>query len=135
MTFLGSRRWTASLKSRGITQARAESVNWQPGSGTARGTFSASVNRCAEAVYCHRAAPGALATVGRRAFRTAFKTANTYIMVYALQTGVSISGTAPVFGGIVGKTITAGNSGTIHYNTRLNAIWPDLCKFILSPSP
>jgi len=56
-------------------------------------------------------------------------------MFYAHQTGVSISGTAPVFGGVVDKTITVGNSGTIHYDTRLNAIWPDIWSLIFSPSP
>jgi len=57
------------------------------------------------------------------------------MMVYAPQKGVSISGTAPVFGGVVGKTITVGNSGTFHYDTRLNAIWPDVWNLIFSPSP
>jgi hypothetical protein len=57
------------------------------------------------------------------------------MMVYAPKTGVSISGTAPVFGGVVGKTITVGNSGTIHNDTRLNAIWPDIWNLIISPSP
>jgi hypothetical protein len=56
-------------------------------------------------------------------------------MVYAPQTGVIISGTAPVFGGVVGKTITVGNIRTIHYDTRLNAILPDIWNLIFSPSP
>jgi hypothetical protein len=51
------------------------------------------------------------------------------------QTGVSISGTAPVFCGVAGKTITVGNSGKIHYDIRLNAIWPDFWNLIFSPSP
>jgi len=54
-------------------------------------------------------------------------------MVYAPQTGVSISGTAPVFGDVVVITITVGNSGTIHYDTSLNAIWPDIWNLIFSP--
>src|SRR5262245_1870476 len=58
MTFPGSRRWMVLLKSPGITQARVESVNWRLGSGTVRGTFSASVNRCAEAVSCRGPAHG-----------------------------------------------------------------------------
>jgi len=57
------------------------------------------------------------------------------MMVYAPQTENIISGTEPVFGGVVGKTITVGNSGTIHNDTRLNAILPDIWNLIFSPSP
>jgi hypothetical protein len=56
------------------------------------------------------------------------------MMVYSPQTAVIISGTAPVFSGVVDKTIKVGNSGTIHYDTRLNAIWPDIWSLIFSPS-
>jgi hypothetical protein len=56
-------------------------------------------------------------------------------MVYAPQTGVNILGTAPLFGGVVGKTITVGNSGAIHYDTRLKSIWQDVWNLILSPMP
>jgi hypothetical protein len=49
-----------------------------------------------------------------------------HIMVYAPRTGVSISGTAPLFGSVVGKTITVTNSGAIHYDTRLTTMWPDV---------
>ena len=45
--------------------------------------------------------------------------ANTYVMIYAPQTGVSISGTAPLLGSVVAKTITVSNSGVINYDTRL----------------
>jgi len=57
--------------------------------------------------------------------------ANNYMMVYAPQTEVSISGAAPLFGSVVGKTITVGNSGAIHYDTGLRAIWPDIWSLIL----
>lgn len=46
------------------------------------------------------------------------------LVVYAPQTGVSITGSAPLFGTVVGKTITLGNSGMIHYDTKLKTIWP-----------
>jgi hypothetical protein len=46
------------------------------------------------------------------------------LVVYAPKTGVSITGSAPLFGTVVGKTITLGNSGMIHYDTRLKTIWP-----------
>jgi len=39
-----------------------------------------------------------------------------------------------LFGGVVDKTITVDNSGTIHYDTRLNAIWPDIWNLIFSLS-
>jgi endonuclease G len=57
--------------------------------------------------------------------------ANNYMVVYAPQTEVNISGVARLFGSVVGKTITAVNSGAIHYDTELNAIWPDIWSLIL----
>jgi hypothetical protein len=56
-----------------------------------------------------------------------------YMMVYAPQTGVSIPGVAALFGTVAGKTITIGNSGTIHYDTRLKTIWPDIWNLIFAP--
>jgi endonuclease G len=52
--------------------------------------------------------------------------ADTHMMVYAPQTGVNISGMAPLFGGVVGKTISVVNSGAIHHDTGLKTIWPDV---------
>jgi hypothetical protein len=54
-------------------------------------------------------------------------------VIYAPQTDVSISGSAPLFGTVAGKTITTGNSGAIHYDTKLKTIWPDIWTLILGP--
>jgi uncharacterized repeat protein (TIGR01451 family) len=48
------------------------------------------------------------------------------LVVYAPQTGVSITGSAPLFGTVVGKSIILSNSGMIHYDTKLKSIWPAL---------
>ena len=56
-----------------------------------------------------------------------------HMMLYAPQTGVSISGTVPLFGTVAAKTITLGNGGTIHYDTTLKPIWPDIWNFIFGP--
>jgi hypothetical protein len=58
---------------------------------------------------------------------------NVYAVVYAPNTGVNISGSAPLFGTAAGKTIIIGNSGAIHYDTNLNSIWPALWTLILGP--
>jgi uncharacterized repeat protein (TIGR01451 family) len=55
---------------------------------------------------------------------------NVYLVIYAPGTGVSISGAAPLFGTVVGKTVTIGNSGMIHYDTQLKNIWPDIWSLI-----
>jgi cytoskeletal protein CcmA (bactofilin family) len=59
--------------------------------------------------------------------------ANNFMLLYAPQTDVSISGTAPLFGSVVGKTITVGNSGTIHYDIRLKSVWQDIWNLIIAP--
>jgi len=56
---------------------------------------------------------------------------NVHLVIYAPNTGVSISGAAPLFGTVVGKTVTISNSGMIHYDTQLKSIWPDLWAMIL----
>jgi hypothetical protein len=55
------------------------------------------------------------------------------LVVYAPNTNVSIAGSAPLFGTVVGKTITLSNSGMIHYDTQLKTIWPDIWTLILGP--
>lgn len=50
--------------------------------------------------------------------------ANIYSVIYAPNTGLNISGAAPLFGTVAAKTITIGNSGAIHYDTQLKNIWP-----------
>ncbi|HEV7682703.1 MAG TPA: HYR domain-containing protein [Pyrinomonadaceae bacterium] len=50
--------------------------------------------------------------------------ASLQLVVYAPRTAVNISGSAPLFGTVVGKSITLSNSGMIHYDTKLKTIWP-----------
>ena len=57
----------------------------------------------------------------------------TYMLVYAPGTSVSDTGAAPIFGTIVGKTVTLSNSGVIHYDTQLKTLWPTLWPLILGP--
>ena len=59
--------------------------------------------------------------------------ANAYLLIYAPQTGVTISGAAPLFGTVAGKSITISNSGYLHYDTRLQTIWPSLWPLIVGP--
>jgi uncharacterized repeat protein (TIGR01451 family) len=47
-----------------------------------------------------------------------------YALIYAPKTDLNISGAAPLFGTFAGKTLIIGNSGAIHYDTQLKAIWP-----------
>ena len=55
------------------------------------------------------------------------------LVVYAPRTGVNISGSVPLFGTVIGKSITLGNSGAIHYDTRLQTIWPAIWVLIFGP--
>lgn len=59
--------------------------------------------------------------------------ASAYLLVYAPQTGVTISGAAPLFGTVAGKSLTISNSGMLHYDTRLQSVWPDIWLAILGP--
>jgi hypothetical protein len=59
--------------------------------------------------------------------------ASAYLMVYAPGTNVTISGAAPLFGTVVGKTLTVSNSGMLHYDVRLLTIWPSLWPLIIGP--
>ena len=56
-----------------------------------------------------------------------------YLLLYAPNTNVTNSGAAPLFGTIVGKTVTISNSGMLHYDTRLKTNWPDIWSLILGP--
>lgn len=58
---------------------------------------------------------------------------NNIMMIYAPQTGVSVTGMGALFGTVVGKTITVGNSGTIHYDIKSKPVWPDIWSVILAP--
>jgi hypothetical protein len=55
------------------------------------------------------------------------------LVIYAPNTGVSITGSAPLFGTVVGKTMTLSNSGAIHYDTQLKSVWPDIWTLIFGP--
>jgi CSLREA domain-containing protein len=52
---------------------------------------------------------------------------NTYMVVYAPQTSVSISGSAPLFGAVVGKTLSVTNSGAVHFDIKVQNSWPEWC--------
>src|ERR1041384_2194658 len=55
---------------------------------------------------------------------------NVYMVIYAPGTNVTISGSAPLLGTVVGKTVTISNSGMIHYDTLLKSIWPDIWSLL-----
>jgi endonuclease G len=59
--------------------------------------------------------------------------ASSSLTIYAPQTGVSLSGTAPVFGGIAAKSIVIGNSANFHYDVRQKSIWPELWDLLQGP--
>lgn len=52
---------------------------------------------------------------------------NTYMVVYAPQTSVSVSGSAPLFGAVVGKTLSVTNSGAVHFDITVQNSWPEWC--------
>ena len=54
-----------------------------------------------------------------------------YLVIYAPNTGVTVSGAVPLFGTVAGKTLTISNSGMIHYDTDLKSVWPDIWFLIL----
>lgn len=56
-----------------------------------------------------------------------------HALIYAPGTNISDTGNAPLFGTIVGKTVTLSNSGVIHYDTQLKTLWPALWPLILGP--
>jgi len=51
---------------------------------------------------------------------------NVFMVIYAPATGVSITGNAPLFGTIAGKTLSVTNGGAVHYDVLLLNIWPTL---------
>jgi hypothetical protein len=51
---------------------------------------------------------------------------NAHLVIYAPNTGVTISGSSPLFGTVAGKSITISLSGSLHYDTQLKSIWPDI---------
>jgi hypothetical protein len=56
-----------------------------------------------------------------------------YVLIYAPGTGVTDSGAVPIFGTVVGKTVTLSNSAAIHFDTQLKTIWPSVWPLILGP--
>jgi len=56
-----------------------------------------------------------------------------YALIYSPQTGLNMSGSAPLFGTAAAKTLTIGNSGAIHYDTQLKSIWPAIWTLIFGP--
>lgn len=59
--------------------------------------------------------------------------ASAYMLVYAPGTGVTLSGASPLFGTVAGKSITISNSGMLHYDTRLQTVWPDVWAAVMGP--
>lgn len=59
--------------------------------------------------------------------------ANAQLMVYAPNTSVTVSGSTPLFGMTVGKTVTISNGGVVHYDTKLKGVWPDIWALIFGP--
>jgi len=49
--------------------------------------------------------------------------ADAYLTVYAPRTGVTVTGGSPVFGALLGKTLTVSGNSQIHYDTTLPAVW------------
>ncbi len=46
-----------------------------------------------------------------------------YLTVYAPGTGVTLSGGSPLFGALLGKTLTASGGADIHYDVQTLAVW------------
>ncbi len=55
------------------------------------------------------------------------------MMVYAPQTGASISGAGTLLGSIAARTIVIVNSGKVHYDTTLKSAWPAFWSAVFSP--
>jgi len=49
--------------------------------------------------------------------------ADAYLTVYAPRTSVAVSGGSPVFGALLGKTLTISGNSQIHYDTTLPSVW------------
>jgi hypothetical protein len=58
---------------------------------------------------------------------------NVHLVIYAPQTGVTISGATPLFGTVAGKSLTISGSGMLHYDTQLKTIWPAVWTLIFGP--
>ena len=56
-----------------------------------------------------------------------------YALIYAPNTGLNMSGSAPLLGTFAGKTLTIGNSGAVHYDTQLKSVWPAVWTLIFGP--
>jgi hypothetical protein len=46
-----------------------------------------------------------------------------YMSVYAPRTNVTISGSSPVYGALLGRTLDASGGATLHYDTELTTVW------------
>jgi hypothetical protein len=49
--------------------------------------------------------------------------ASGYLSVYAPQTSITISGSSPVFGALLGKTLDLSGNAVVHYDTQLVTVW------------
>jgi uncharacterized repeat protein (TIGR01451 family) len=53
-----------------------------------------------------------------------------YLVIYAPNTGVTISGSVPAFGTVAAKTVTISSGGALHYDVQLKSIWPDIWSML-----
>ena len=51
--------------------------------------------------------------------------ANAYMTVYAPQTAITLSGGAPLFGALLGKTLAASGKSAVHYDVQALAAWAE----------
>ena len=56
-----------------------------------------------------------------------------HLIIFAPSAGVTVTGAAPLFGTITGKTVTVSNSGVIHYDIQVKSAWPDIWALISGP--
>jgi len=43
--------------------------------------------------------------------------------MYAPTTSVALSGSSPIYGAVLGKTLAVAGSGAVHYDARLVEVW------------
>ena len=48
---------------------------------------------------------------------------NAYLSVYAPKTDIDLSGNSPVFGALLGKTLTIGGESAVHYDVQMATVW------------
>jgi hypothetical protein len=49
--------------------------------------------------------------------------AEAYLSVFAPGTGVTLNGGAPIYGGLLGKSLTISGKAVVHYDVQLATVW------------